>query len=478
MICLYELVRIKISRRCNGYFLRWYYNGWHYWLFRTGSIAFVTEGEKYRTLGTQKMTIGTGQINESESNAIRTILNTREVSIYTSSGWGVVRVEPGSMIVYDHALHGYEAEITIIIGSKQVSKTGYSPAKVVPVVVPSVVYCEVVVGTQIWMCKNWDIYYPGSKVYGDDEDNRAIYGGLYTFDQVNTPGFVPDGWHVPTEAEWLTLIDFVGDATDAGGKLKEAGYDHWLLAAPPTPGTDDYGFAALGAGYGYPAGNFAAILQRAWFWTADAVYHPYGNYGKFLQLKNEGLDAASFESITGMYLSVRLIKDTAAPPLSFSGGFLPSRNELNEMFTELKAYGVGGFANDYYWSSSESTAFPSLLAWNQDFLTGAMGDGDSKGLSLRVRACRTFTALAGAYSLRDMGPSGGLIFYIEVGAPNSLYFEAAPVDCVNSVWSNIDNVLLGTTSIDIGEGQDNTNEIIGQAGHTTSAAKLCDDLVI
>ena len=65
MSCLYELVHIPISRRCDGYYLRWYYNGWHYWLFRPGSIVVVTDGENYRTLGTKQMTIGSSQLTES-----------------------------------------------------------------------------------------------------------------------------------------------------------------------------------------------------------------------------------------------------------------------------------------------------------------------------------------------------------------------------------------------------------------------------
>lgn len=48
--------------------------------------------------------------------------------------------------------------------------------------------------------------------------------------------------------------------------------------------------------------------------------------------------------------------------------FLPSRDELNEMYTKLKLNGSGGFSTGYYWSSTEAS---SSTAWGQDFATGS-----------------------------------------------------------------------------------------------------------
>lgn len=156
--------------------------------------------------------------------------------------------------------------------------------------------------------------------------------------------------------------------------------------------------------------------------------------------------------------------------VSFSDWFLPSINELNAMYTNLKVYGVGGFADSGYSSSSES--FASFNAWIL-FTSGGILDA-AKSTKLHIRACRSFTSST-VYSLRDTGPAGGLIFYIS----GTTYYEAAPTDqSTAKEWSNITNVAVGTTSTAIGEGQNNTNEIIAQVGHTDSAAKLCDDLII
>lgn len=85
------------------------------------------------------------------------------------------------------------------------------------------------------------------------------------------------------------------------------------------------------------------------------------------------------------------------------------------------------------------------------------------------------------YNLRDIGPAGGLIFYIN---PNYAtdgwkYLEAAPSasDTVTVRWSGI-TTLIGTTEAGLGTGLDNTNEIIAQSGFTTGSAKNCKNLNI
>jgi hypothetical protein len=73
------------------------------------------------------------------------------------------------------------------------------------------------------------------------------------------------------------------------------------------------------------------------------------------------------------------------------------------------------------------------------------------------------------YVIGDTGPAGGIIFYVN----GSSCLEAAPSDQGRVVWSNIQDVLIGTTGTAIGTGQANTNAIIAQSGHTASTAQLC-----
>jgi len=78
------------------------------------------------------------------------------------------------------------------------------------------------------------------------------------------------------------------------------------------------------------------------------------------------------------------------------------------------------------------------------------------------------------YAIGDTGPSGaGKVFYITDGGLHGL--EAAPSDQSKSKeWSNV-KTFIGTTGTAIGTGLANSNAIIAQAEHTSSAAKLCRD---
>ncbi len=70
----------------------------------------------------------------------------------------------------------------------------------------------------------------------------------------------------------------------------------------------------------------------------------------------------------------------------YSDWFLPSRDELNLMYTNLKVHEVGGFADYVYWSSSE---FSAGNAWYQRFSSGFQSGG-GKYSTFRVRAIRAF----------------------------------------------------------------------------------------
>jgi uncharacterized protein (TIGR02145 family) len=173
--------------------------------------------------------------------------------------------------------------------------------------------------------------------------------------------------------------------------------------------------------------------------------------------------------------------DSAIPEVTADGSlnlftdwFLPSVDELEAMYQELRLYGLGDFINSPYWASNESLITPAGSGAWVNFWVASIDhiSHDPKGNDFPVRPCRAFTSLT-VYSLRDIGPAGGYIFW----KSGNNYLEAAPSD-LHSVWSNITNVAIGTLDRSIGMGQTNTTAIINQVGHITSAAKLCDELII
>ena len=71
---------------------------------------------------------------------------------------------------------------------------------------------------------------------------------------------------------------------------------------------------------------------------------------------------------------------------TYSDWFLPSKYELNEMYTNLKLNGFGGFIAFTYWSSSE---IDYVSAWNQDFTDGVPYNCGKTG-NCYVRCVRSF----------------------------------------------------------------------------------------
>jgi len=173
-------------------------------------------------------------------------------------------------------------------------------------------YGTIEIGTQVWMAENLKVtkYPDGSpitQISGETEwnamtpdvqaycwyDNLTEYsdtsGALYTWaaamngalssDTIpsGVQGVCPDGWHIPSDAEWKVLEMFLGmsqaDAdtydwrgSDEGGQLKETGFSNW--AVPNTGGSNLSGFTAVPGGFRSAQGNFYSIDQYATFWTS------------------------------------------------------------------------------------------------------------------------------------------------------------------------------------------------------------------
>jgi len=118
--------------------------------------------------------------------------------------------------------------------------------------------------------------------YDNDANNAATYGHLYNWYAIADPGFAPAGWHVPSDAEWQTLIDYLGGEEIAGGKMKEIGTAHWL--SPNYGATDESGFSGLPGGCRDSSGNFNNMGYFAHYWSSTEsssfmAWYRYLNYG-------------------------------------------------------------------------------------------------------------------------------------------------------------------------------------------------------
>jgi len=187
-------------------------------------------------------------------------------------------------------------------------------------------YKWVKIGDQIWMAENL-AYLPyicgpdaqcGIYVYdyqgtGSASVNYITYGCLYNWETAIT--VCPEGWHLPSDEEWMKLelflgmkiedldkTDYRGDAANIGGKLKETGTLHWL--SPNDGATNETGFSALpGGGY---FGRFLNINESACFWTNSEDIENYAIARAFDYIY-KGRVRYRWEKKYG--LSIRCIKD-------------------------------------------------------------------------------------------------------------------------------------------------------------------------
>ncbi|MBM2814195.1 MAG: hypothetical protein HW421_957 [Ignavibacteria bacterium] len=74
----------------------------------------------------------------------------------------------------------------------------------------------------------------------------------------------PYGWHVPSDKEWGLLTNYLGGGWVAGGKLKEAGTNHWNI--PNVGGTNESGFTALPGGCRGIEGFFYGYGDNSSWW--------------------------------------------------------------------------------------------------------------------------------------------------------------------------------------------------------------------
>lgn len=130
------------------------------------------------------------------------------------------------------------------------------------------VYAVVKIGSQVWMAQNLsyeiDSEKGSSHCYNDSLEKCDRYGRLYSWSAAMDENTCPEGWHLPSYAEWMVLKETIDGNYSGGNKLKSTSFD-WKREG----GTDDFGFSALPAGYYDVEEGFSSFGARACFWTSD-----------------------------------------------------------------------------------------------------------------------------------------------------------------------------------------------------------------
>jgi uncharacterized protein (TIGR02145 family) len=188
------------------------------------------------------------------------------------------------------------------------------------------VYRTVKIGNQVWMAENlkttryndgteipnitdgepWRMTNIGAyAIHGNDPTNNTIYGKLYNWYAVGTGKLAPAGWHVPTEAEYTTLINYLGGGSVAGGAMKAI--DGWLT--PNVGATNSSGFSAKGGSFLNYGGDFGQLNSQGTWWTSTTTNINNVSFAKYLELYDINTDAPILYNIENSGFSVRCIKD-------------------------------------------------------------------------------------------------------------------------------------------------------------------------
>ncbi len=191
-------------------------------------------------------------------------------------------------------------------------------------------YKTVFIGTQQWMGENLKTtkYSDGTLIpnitdnvlwqnnttgawayYNNDAVNNTKYGKLYNWYAVSpttngNKNVCPSGWHVPTDAEWSVLTDYLGGVSVAGGKMKEGGTTNWN--SPNTSATNVSLFTGLPGGARFSDGSCHDIAGYVNWWSSTENTASTA-LDRFLSYNGGGAYISNYSKKGGF--SVRCLRD-------------------------------------------------------------------------------------------------------------------------------------------------------------------------
>lgn len=229
--------------------------------------------------------IGAGEYKPGDNIDVLTTPNSGWEFVSWTDENGVVSVVPGfiyTMPARDVTLTANYAEEqgSFICGDTITDIDGY-------------VYSTVVIGNQCWMAENLKTTRDaaGNSItrycYNNNVSNCNWYGGLYNWETImngagssaNNPsgvqGICPVGWHVPSDAEFSQLVDFLGGTLVAGGRMKSTRttpdpHPRWF--SPNTGANNESNWSGLPGGLRDYYDDFMDLEVTGFWWSATQSY--------------------------------------------------------------------------------------------------------------------------------------------------------------------------------------------------------------
>ncbi|MGV9003096.1 FISUMP domain-containing protein [Flavobacterium sp.] len=238
---------------------------------------------KYKNDSFNRCTSSTLTVTTTASNNSATVTATGGQAPYTylwSNG--------GTTATINNLAEGtFNVTVTDAAGCAKTGSVVVSNSSVTVTDIDGNVYQTVVIGTQTWTQTNLNVskYRNGDTIpqvtnqstwanlttgawcyYQNNTANGATYGKLYNWYAVNDPrGLAPAGYHIPSDAERITLTTFLGGESIAGGKMKST--TGWN--SPNTAATNSSGFTGLPGGCRNDYGSFYFIGETGYWWSSS-----------------------------------------------------------------------------------------------------------------------------------------------------------------------------------------------------------------
>lgn len=154
-----------------------------------------------------------------------------------------------------------------------------------------------IIVTQTWMIDNLNYEMPDSWCYDEKEKNCEQYGRLYTWEAAKKA--CPEGWHLPTEVEWQSLIhQFIEGGMSLSSEKEEA---YKILIDKGSSG-----FEGLLGGYRSTGGSFLDLGAGGGYWSATELDGD-GAYGYVFG--SEGQRLSRGYGLKGLGQSVRCLQN-------------------------------------------------------------------------------------------------------------------------------------------------------------------------
>ena len=217
-------------------------------------------------------------------------------------------------------------------------------------------YAVVHIGTQTWMAENLkttryqnheeigtttgeipnDATSKYQWAYGGNEENVAKYSRLYTWwAAADRRNIAPAGWHVPTDAEWTTLENYMiasgynYDGSTTGNKIAKslAATTDWI--SQPYTGAigndlcknNSSGFSALPVGSRNYNGTFGSLGNYCYWWSSTETSDTHARY-RYMDFNH--YDLINFYGVKKYGFSVRCVRDNYANQINIETVNIPA----------------------------------------------------------------------------------------------------------------------------------------------------------